>query len=137
MKLQIDITKEILSQTKNCSTTDENEIGTNCAIGKAIHDIFPYSHVSRSTIEFFQSDDHRIKWLLGLATFRIQQSLASVVHSEKVKKFVWLFDQSSPKMRENMAPISFEVDIPDAVIETIDIEDVKRIINETSHLNLV
>lgn len=59
VKLKIKVDKDCLEKSKFCAeekTAKEGRIGQNCAIGRAIHKIFPNSWVSTLYINFFSKE---------------------------------------------------------------------------------
>lgn len=108
-KLQINVTKEILMNSRNCpnaSWASPMVLSTNCVVALAVRDIFPKAAVMSTKFYPDYSGD-------------IEISLP-----EEATKFIDEFDSSDPIQRESLEPISFEVDIPDTVIDSIDIEEV-------------
>lgn len=118
-KLKITVTKEILEKSKNCQAYD----GSNCAVSLAIRDIFPNTYVNTKTIDFDPHNPFNTKLLV---------SLPSNAYS-----FIRTFDEASPAQRINMKPISFEIEIPDEVIDKINIDELKPLLQNHPTLQLV
>lgn len=109
MKLKIKVTKEILEASKLCSTEPlDFEVGKNCAVALAVREIFPNAWVRTDSIEPFGA--------------HIKNEYKFKIHlPEEAIDFIREFDESNPSTRIQMNPIEFEVDIPQAVINNIDI----------------
>lgn len=137
-KLKINITKEILERSKFCNYipgTDrriswhqhrDNPSLTptiNCAIALAVRDIFPLAQVEEETIEVYTEDNSDFPVLINLPG--------------KAGYFIRNFDINTPEERVSMKPISFEIDVPDQVIESINIDEVKDIISKKDILELI
>lgn len=119
MNIRIHVTKNILRESHNCSK--ENS-GLNCAIALAVRDLLPNTKVRRCYLAFF--DD----------SWNYQESTTLPVIASK---FIDRFDLNTPQQRLRMKPLSFDVDIPDSVIERIGIEEVNRILETSETLERV
>lgn len=128
MKLQINITQEILQKTKNCSVFN-GDMGTSCAIAEAVRDIFPNAQVSEDCIRFAEASS---KGAIQL-NFRSEVIYLPL----KAVAFIQKFDKFSPSERIKMEPISFEIIVPDSLIEDIDISEVEEILKTSLTLQLV
>ena len=122
MKLKIKVTKEILERSMWCSTDAANEgekgVMGNCAIAVACREIFPKCFVNSDTI----STGSFIIPLPYIAMNLIDE-----------------FDNLShrPLKRLLMQPLEFEVELPDKLIDSIDIDEVREILKESETLELV
>lgn len=110
-KLRITVTKEILERSKNCSVYVELST-TNCAIACAVRDVFPSANVWANHINPFPG--HQKNKLIPLP--KIAQD------------FIDAFDDATPEERVMMKPISFEIEVPDEVIEKINIDELKPLL---------
>lgn len=119
MKLQIKITKDILKRSMMCSGL---EVGTNCAIALAIRDIFPEAYVSM--------------WYIYE---KIQQNIPTIRLPLEATNFIKRFDSlvSKPQKRLNLPEFSFEIDVPEEVINSIGIEEATEIISKSETLEIV
>lgn len=95
--------------------------GQNCAIALAIKDIFPDSWVGAAGIDI----DYN-----GIFNKVIDLP-------EEVIHFIKEFDKNSPEQRIDMTSISFDIEIPNNVVETINIEDIKPLLINHPTLQLV
>lgn len=126
MKLQINLTKEVLKESKYC----KNEPGENCAIANAIRDIFPEAMIGTSKIFFKKDSKKPFDFFFNSKNETIELPLIA-------SQFIDNFDNSSPEEREKMNPISFEIIIPESIIDEIDISEVNEILSHSKTLQLV
>ena len=117
-QLKIAITKEIIEQCKNCGNENEElEIGKNCAVAFALIDIFPNVYVTGYYIFPF-GIDYEKEQVLGIPLPIVAQ------------QFIKLFDAFylTPKLRLLLPEFEFTIDVPDEVIEQINIDEVRELI---------
>ena len=118
VQLKISITKEIIEHCKNCGNeNDEHEIGKNCAVALALIDIFPNVYVTNYYIFPFGIDCEKVHLLKIPLPIIAQQ-------------FIKLFDgfRLTPKLRLLLPEFEFTIDVPDEVIEQINIDEVRELI---------
>lgn len=113
--LKIKITKEILEKSKNCQDKD---LERNCAISLAIRDVFPYASTDNSSICPFSDD--------------LEISLP-----KKAVSFIDEFDLSSPQERVLMPEIEFSIRVKNKVIERINIDEIKPLLQNHHCLTLI
>jgi hypothetical protein len=110
MKFQLNITKEILRKSSKCSVLQKDIYGTsikgldldrNCAFALAYNQLIPNVIVSNN-VEFLTPSSSRI---------------AFSYLTEKQSEFILKFDRATPEERIAFPEQSFEVEIPDAVID--------------------
>ncbi len=121
IQFKIAITKEIISQCKNCGTgNDARPVENNCAIAVALADIFPKVYVTDLYIFPFGVDGGKEK------DIKIPMPVIA-------QQFVKLFDgfRFTPRLRLMLPEFEFTIDIPDEVIEQINIDDVRELIERT------
>lgn len=113
-QFKITITKEIIRQAKNCGIDNNiDKIGNNCAIAIALMAIFPDVYVTDYNIHpfgiYFEKE------------LKIPMPLIA-------QQFVKLFDgfRLTPKLRLLLPSFEFTIDVPDEVIEQINIDEVKE-----------
>lgn len=132
MKLQINITREIFEKSKWCGYIPEQlnpRIGQNCAIGKAIYNLFgDKSWVGMEKIRFYKNPD---------GNYDYSEADYEAFLSPQAISFIEIFDLKTPEERVLMTPFSFEIDVPEEVIEWIGINEAKEIINNSKSLELV
>lgn len=121
-KLRITVTKEILEKAKHCANDDN--VGFNCAVSLAVRDIFPKAWCYQGSIVFNESD--RGNMFMKYARF-----------PESVFRWIARFDNAKPEQRTQMDPISFEIEIPDEVIATINIDELKPLLENHPTLAIV
>ena len=131
VKLRITVGKAEIEAAKHCrhipGVTDVmHSVGKNCAIAKAICALFPLSVVGAEEIYFYK-------------TLQINEMpYCSVPLPGNAKKFIVEFDNNTPLARLKMDPISFDIEVPDEVIETVGgVEEATKIINEAQTLEIV
>lgn len=119
-KLKIHITKDVLRRSMYCHPRMDGDVGKNCAIALAVRDIFPKAHITDSTLLFNNTFDEEI----GLNSDTI--------------KFISDFDDlcNAPEQRLELPEFSFEIEIPDSVINAIGIDEAKQIIEKSQTLEL-
>ncbi len=116
-QFKITISKEIIAQCKNCGTdNDARLVENNCAIAIALTDVFPKVYVTNLFIFPFGIDSE----------LKIPMPLIA-------QQFINLFDGFSlmPGLRILLPAFEFTIDIPDEVVEQINIDDVKELIEKT------
>jgi hypothetical protein len=118
VQFKIRITKDIIEQCKNCgATNDQFEIGRNCAIALALQDIFPDVYVTNYYIFPFGISDEKRE------DIKIQLPVVA-------QQFIKLFDGFSlmPNLRLLLPEFEFTIDVPDEVINEINIDEIKQLI---------
>lgn len=119
-QFKIAITKEILAQSKNCGTGhDTGRLENNCAIAIALAEIFPEVYVTDQYIFPFGIESDKTK--------NIKISMPGIA-----QQFVKLFDgfRYTPRLRLLLPEFEFIIDLPDEVIEQINIDDVKKLLDK-------
>ena len=120
VQFNIAITKEIIAQCKNCGTgNDDRRVENNCAIAIALADIFPKVYVTDLYIFPFGIKGDQEK--------DIKISMPVIA-----QQFIQLFDgfRFAPRLRLMLPAFEFAIDIPDEVIEQINIDDVRELIKK-------
>jgi len=117
--LKIRVTKQILEESKYCKP---EQYLFNCAIALAVRDIFPRATVGADFIRLFNDDIIEVK----------QIELPIIA-----KNFIRVFDTCEYKKRTLLDPIEFEISIPDEVIEEINIEELKPLLQNHPTLELI
>ena len=122
-KLKIKVTKDILERSKkclsNCSITP-----TNCAIALAVRDIFPDAYVDLYVMYFDKKD---------VGDYLAPPAILPI----NAVSFIQEFDSKSPSARVKMPEIEFEISIPDEVIEKINIDELRPLLQNHPTLELV
>lgn len=121
-QFKIAITKEIIAQSKNCGTGNDDArlVENNCAIAVALADIFPSVYVTN----------------LFIFPFGINSELKMPM-PVIAQQFINLFDgfRLMPGLRILLPAFEFTIDIPDEVVEQINIEEVKELIEKNDSAN--
>lgn len=122
--LTIKVTKEILQRAKFCGTAfAEGLVSQNCAVALAVRDIFPNISVVHSHITIYH---HTFgKWGYKMISL-----------PPEVEPYILNFDKAAPEERENLPEISFDIEISDVIIDTINIEEVKQLLTNHPTLEL-
>lgn len=126
VKLKIKVTKDILQRSMMCgtgiTTIDQLGISSNCAIALAIRDIFPGATVGVDKV-----------------CFGVHGGYISSILPEIAKGFIADFDRKKrkPHRRLLMDEIEFEIEVPDVVVQAIDIQEVTRLLKNHPNLELV
>lgn len=102
--LTINVTKDSIEKAIFCSK-EINFSKTSCAIAHAVRDIFPTAIIYFNHIEL---DGKRI----ALPTI--------------ASEFIEVFDRIEPNQRIKLKPISFQVSMPDEIIDKLNIDDLKQ-----------
>lgn len=136
MKLTVKITKDILRESMHCDgewrlseSNFKNKTGIffNCAISKAVRDILPNAWTQQRVIKIYNTYEQ-------IST--VSPALCIPLPPEATD-FIADFDHNSPEDRLKMPEMSFEIDVPDALIERIGIPEVERILAESKTLESI
>lgn len=138
VKLRIKVDKDCLERSKNCTMEGkvvENRIGQNCAIARAICDIFPNSWVGMSQILFF---DERGPCFSEGGHLKVSKNIAEVPLPLEAQIFISNFDNSTPEERLRMDEIEFDIEVPDEVIETLPLnKSITEALENHSNMSLI
>ena len=132
MKIKIRVTKEILQKSMYCGIDHKKEIvAANCAIANAAQEFFPgclvsYMMDNRATPAIYHYPDN------GGPSIEIPLPF-------EAKSFMMDFDSLAfdPVLRLDLREQSFEVDVPNSIIDEIGIGEAYRILSESKTLELV
>lgn len=132
MKIKVKVTEEILRESANYGTihigateapygTIGYSLATNCAIARAIREIFPEASVGYAGIHpgLLKEGEPYIDLPMEAASLMIE------------------FDISTPAQRREMTPAEFEIDVPSYVIHRIGISQVYKVLSESRTMELV
>lgn len=112
MKIQINITKEVLKKSARCGYATWN----NCAIAVAIRDLFPSFSVYNSNIE---------------------KNYTHVCYLPKeASDFITIFDDAPYEERLLLPELSFIIDVSQKYIDEIGINEVHEILSKSKTLKL-
>ncbi len=121
VKLKIKVTKAILEKSKYCGVHGrERSIATNCAVAVAVRDIWPDAAVCN---EFIAPTGTTYDGIIGLPY--------------EAYRYINLFDNSTPKERPLLPELEFEIEIPDSVVEKINIEELKPLLVNHPTLQII
>lgn len=123
MKLKIKVTKKILKESMMCGTSvmgtpQFKPVSESCAVALAVRDLFPEARIGRTFVQ------------VGEGSFMMPLNATN---------YIIRFDELwyEPARRLNLPEIEFEVDVPEAVINKIDIAEATEIIKNSETLELV
>lgn len=116
-KLKIKVTKDILERSKMC--INDETAPTNCAIALAVRDIFPDARVGGFNLSF----DGTYKYFVSMPVDAIL--------------FIRRFDSTPSHLRPQLSEIEFEIEVPDEVTESINIDELKPLLQNHPNLQLV
>jgi hypothetical protein len=114
VKLKIKITRDIVLSSKHCH-------GTQCAFANAVRDILPNAWISSFTIYPFSE---------------ISNDTRKFDLSKEMSEFVFWFDIANQDEKEMFTEKEFELEIPDWVIDEIDIESIRPLLQNHPTLTL-
>ena len=118
VEFKIRITKEIIEQCKYCGAeNNKQEINRNCAVAFALKDIFPDVYVTNHYIFPWGIDDAKGKGI------KIPMPVIA-------QQFIKLFDGFNlmPNLRLLLPEFEFTINIPDEVIDEVNIDDMKQLL---------
>jgi hypothetical protein len=118
VQYKIRITKETIEHCKNCGTENSRQdIGSNCAVAFALKDIFPDVYVTDCYIFPFGIDSEKEENIKIMMPVIAQQ-------------FIKLFDgfYLMPNLRPSLPEFEFIINIPNEVLDHINIDEVKELI---------
>lgn len=115
MKLKINVTQEVIERSSKCGLLKKYESAPkNCAIAEALKHIFPNVKVSTKYIYPFDKQ------------YSFQEEFYKIHLPEIAREFIKQFDYMTSSERLKLEPISFLIDVPESVINEIDITDIKK-----------
>jgi hypothetical protein len=129
--LKIKVTKEILVFSKYCGIEEPGYIppphSKSCAIALAVRDILPEASVfAEYIVPFDFGGDFSARFKMG-----------TIELPKEAIYFIKRFDLLTPEERMEMSEFEFEVEIPDDVIEQINIEELRPLLENHSTLQLI
>lgn len=147
MKILIKVTKEVLQRSLYCNTIfNEGPTSENCAISTGIRDLFPGAQVYETAIKFSGSDSNFTDWTIGRGL--LDMSRHSLL-PQAATDFIREFDSYArvedinedllvkAEKRLLLPEFSFEIDVPEEVIQQIGISQVFKVLSESPTLEHV
>lgn len=126
VKLRIDITKDLLNRAKDCKATLPGGFSKNCAIALGIIDVLPDACVNElDGINFVKKEE-------GHEVYYAHSGLPI-----EAQDFIDSFDSLPPEERVKMEPFSFEIEVPDEVVNRISLDELKESLINHPTLSLV
>jgi hypothetical protein len=127
MKMLIHVTKEVLHRSMMCKFEDTDTV-SNCALAVAVRDIFPDAQVSF----------HYKRPAIYLCDELTNYQQCIIYLPDSATDFMVKFDECThPSQRLMIPEQSFEIEIPQHIINRIGIKEIEEIINASPTLELV
>lgn len=119
MKILIKVTKDILKKSMYCGVVNNDNLSKNCAIALAVRDVFPDASIGLYTMGLMYGHEMKVP--------------------KKMQAFISAFDilDDRPEKRLEMPEMSFELNIPNEVINQIGIGQIYKCLSESRTLELV
>jgi hypothetical protein len=130
MRILIKVTKDVLRRAAGCGRTQNDNVGSNCAIAVAILRLMPNAWVAREYIYLFDVERPTREYAND------HNEIARIKLPVEATMFIDAFDNLTYDNRIAMPELSFEVDVPPAVIEHIGISEIYRVLSESKTLEL-
>jgi hypothetical protein len=127
-RVSIERRKQTMADPASAPKDYQSGIVNNCAIALAIWDVIPFISVDFCTIDFYTPKEYLSE---------VGRPYATTHLCEEAQALINRFDNSTPEGRRNMEPLSFELDIPDSVVENVSIEEITRLIEKCPTVELV
>lgn len=122
MKLRIIITKDILKRSMLCGLGEEKVLD-NCAVALACREIFPNCYVDDTYLRPFSDMDDQLRIRLPW----------------EARIFIRRFDSlaEQPELRMDLPETEFDVELPQLLIDSINIEEVLEVLKDSTTLKLL
>ncbi|MGD1894015.1 MAG: hypothetical protein ACFB15_25890 [Cyclobacteriaceae bacterium] len=120
-RLKITCDQASLEKSLMCGYGEQDDISTNCWIAIAVRDIFPHAKVCYEGIFPFYHDDTTISKADKLV-IDVPTKAASMMR--RFDKCRGIKAKTTASRRRKLKPFSFIIDVPEEVIEQIDISAV-------------
>lgn len=124
MKVKVNVTPDVLERSKMCGVYKRYK-GDSCGVAIAIIDLFPSAQTGKNCI-FLLSD--------GPYT---EDDLSKTSLPWEAQQFITKFDSLQPEERVLMSPFSFEIEVPEYVIDKIGISNIYKVLSESRTLEMV
>lgn len=141
MKLKIKVTKDIIFRSHNCGWKID-EIIKNCAVAMAICDLFPKAEVYTYDVDWTGENEKEYLSLVRHSEKHVPENKLPKEVSrlpETASDFIEKFDQyqGAPEKRLLLPEFSFEIEVPDSVIEKIGINEAIEILSKSETMEVV
>lgn len=127
MKLKITVTKETLKRSVLCGTKEGKAVSQNCAIALAVRDIFPNAIVAPQLILM----DGKIGYHNYNQIQLPQEATDFIVEFDSYKR------SGHYAERLNMPELIFEVELHESIINFINLDELKPVLEGHENLELV
>lgn len=125
MRIKVNVTPDVLERSKMCGIKKKYK-SDSCAIALAFIDLFENARVGNTEA-----------WLITYPEKREFDSKSRIELPQVATNFIKKFDKLSPSERVLMQPFSFEIEVPEYVIEKIGIGQIYKVLSESSTLEMV
>lgn len=147
-KLKIKITQEILNESADCGLVKEKKSGkkynSNCAFALTFKEIFPFADVDREYISIYKTKNSR----KPIVEIRTPQAILNYIDNFddcdmlKERKTKGLNENLSInnaiiELRKGLPKKTFTLNIPDKVIDKINIDEVFEKLKKSEILELI
>ncbi len=134
MKVNVKVTKAHFREAINCGLVP-GKISKNCAIAIAIRELLPNARVNSNyiAVDEIDSDNNPNYKLLTIPLPVVAQKLIHMFDNPILYGKITTIQQ----FRLALPETSFDINIPDAVIDIIGIDEAKRILSTSKTLQLV
>lgn len=122
MKIKITVTDEILKASMYCGTNAKG-VAANCAIALAVRDFMPNALVCWTRGYLAEA--------MSIFPFVKNDLTMEIPLPEKAHNYITLFDNSTPLERLALPNLSFEIEVPDSIIDQIGITEVREILSNS------
>lgn len=135
MKITVKVTKDVQRRAMYCDRMS-GDIKSTCEVAIAIRELFPNAQVFAKALSFTGAGvneyDSKMIWL---TTEELPKGMVRV--PKKVTTRINQFDENTPIQRLLMPEFSFEIDVPNEVIDQIGIGQCYKVLSESKTLELV
>lgn len=126
-KLRITVTKEILERSRFCGFASGQLPTSHCAIALAIRDIWPNACIEEEGI-FVDATNKEGRFWRGIFDIKLPYEATT---------FIQEFDSATIIQRPLLPEISFEITIPEEIIDQINIDELKPLLENHPTLEFV
>jgi hypothetical protein len=142
MRLRININAEVLERSMFCSsgkplekiTIGEADV-SNCAIALAIRDLFPFAIITIDEIRFLKEEHMKMSALTVIRDISLKVPRCTL--PQRASNFIQEFDAACYEERLDLEQFSFEIDVPEEVINSISIDDLNKALVGSTTMEIV
>jgi hypothetical protein len=127
--LRIKITKEIMNKAIFCGLPLHTKVDENCAFAVALREIFPKAAVATEKAWLYGRSMDGMLWP--------QRRSGLIDLPPAMSDFIRKFDFTTLGERVMMIGQEFDLELPDCIIDNINIDEIQEVLKNTPHLELV